>query len=55
MTFKQNISAELTRQGRKRQWLADQMGISRITLWRKLTDKKLSKEEKEKILSLLKS
>ncbi len=55
MTFKQKVRNELTKQGRKNIWLAEQMGMHRKTLWEKLKNKTLSNEEKAKILSLLES
>ncbi len=53
MTFKQKVRLNLTKQGRKNQWLADQVGIHRKTLWMKLKEKTLSEEEQEAIKKAL--
>lgn len=53
MTFKQKVRAKLSKDGRKNQWLADQMEMHRKTLWLKLKENSLTPQEKEKISVIL--
>lgn len=53
MTFKQKVRNKLSKDGRKNQWLADQMGIHRKTLWLKLKEKSLDQRDRNKICEIL--
>jgi len=53
MTFKQKVRLKLSKDGRKNQWLADQMGVHRKTLWLKLKEKDFNEYEKEQICKIL--
>lgn len=53
MTFKQKVRLKLSKDGRKNQWLADQLGVHRKTLWLKLKEKSLDKTEKKQICEIL--
>lgn len=53
MTFKQKVRERMSKEGRKNQWLADQMQMHRKTLWQKMKDKTLTPDEKNRICEIL--
>lgn len=43
----------IVKSGRKRFWISDQLKLDRVTFWRKANTDTFTKEEKEKIETLL--
>lgn len=54
MTLKQELRIKIKKFGRTRNWIAEQMGMHRITFWKKVNTDSLTKEEKQKLNTLLK-
>lgn len=54
MSYKQDLRKQIKKAGRTRNWISQQLDISRVTFWRKVNSDSFSKEEKKKINSLLK-
>lgn len=54
MTYKAQLRVRIKKAGRTRNWISEQMDMSRVTFWRKVNSDTLSKEEKNKLNNLLK-
>jgi len=54
MAYKNELRKKIKACGRTRKWVETQLGYSRTTFWRRVNSDSLTKEEKEKLNSLLK-
>lgn len=52
MLTKIKLQESIKKQGRKKNWIAEQLNISRPTLDRKLNDNSFTSEEKQKLSDL---
>ncbi len=53
MTYKTRLNKMITKSGRKRIWLSEQLKMDRVTFWRKTNGDTFTNQEKFKIEELL--
>lgn len=53
MKYKHELAKRIKKSGRSRKWISAQLEMSRQTFWRKVINDSFTKEEKQKIKTLL--